>query len=146
MSAAGEHKEAVDPVFRAASMHKRLVLAYFEELAHAARFCEPKRIADTINLPVREGVMIVGVVEGSPADEAGLQGGSEQMIVGGRSYVFGGDIITHADGQAVTSHDKLRTVIMEKEPGDSMVLEIQQADSQRIVNVTLGQQPAEPGG
>ncbi|WP_082615943.1 TetR/AcrR family transcriptional regulator [Ensifer sp. Root278] len=58
MSAAGEHKEAVDPVFRAASMHKRLVLAYFEELAHAARFAEPKRIADTINL-LHEGATAI---------------------------------------------------------------------------------------
>lgn len=58
MSAAGEHKEAVDPVFRAALMHKRLVLAYFEELAHAARFAEPKRISDTINL-LHEGAMAI---------------------------------------------------------------------------------------
>jgi AcrR family transcriptional regulator len=58
MSAAGEHKEAVDPVFRAALMHKRLVLAYFEELAHAARFAEPKQIADTINL-LHEGALAV---------------------------------------------------------------------------------------
>ncbi|OOG61841.1 TetR family transcriptional regulator [Sinorhizobium sp. A49] len=58
MSAAGEHKEAVDPVFRAALMHKRLVLAYFEELAHAARFSEPKRIADTINL-LHEGATAI---------------------------------------------------------------------------------------
>lgn len=58
MSAAGEHKEAVDPVFRAALMHKRLVLAYFEELAHAAGFAEPKRISDTINL-LHEGATAI---------------------------------------------------------------------------------------
>ncbi|WP_104668164.1 TetR/AcrR family transcriptional regulator [Ensifer adhaerens] len=61
MSAAGEHKEAVDPVFRAAVMHKRLVLAYFEELAHAARFAEPKRVAETINL-LHEGATAVAQV------------------------------------------------------------------------------------
>ncbi|MEI2301908.1 TetR/AcrR family transcriptional regulator [Ensifer sp. MJa1] len=58
MGAAGEHKEAVDPVFRAALMHKRLVLAYFEELAHAARFAEPKRTADMINL-LHEGAVAI---------------------------------------------------------------------------------------
>ncbi|OCP03038.1 TetR family transcriptional regulator [Ensifer sp. LC499] len=61
MSAAGEHKEAADPVFRAALMHKRLVLAYFEELAHAARIAEPKRIADAINL-LHEGAVAVAQV------------------------------------------------------------------------------------
>jgi AcrR family transcriptional regulator len=58
VSAAGEHKDTVDPVFRAALMHKRLVLAYFEELAHAARFAEPRRIATEINL-LHEGAMAV---------------------------------------------------------------------------------------
>ncbi|PDT79718.1 TetR/AcrR family transcriptional regulator [Sinorhizobium sp. BJ1] len=58
VSAAGEHKDTVNAVFRAAVMHKRLVIAYFEELAHAARFAEPKRIATEINL-LHEGAMAV---------------------------------------------------------------------------------------
>ena len=58
VSAAGEHKDTINPVFRAAAMHKRLVLAYFEELAHAARFAEPKRIAAEINL-LHEGAIAV---------------------------------------------------------------------------------------
>ena len=103
-------------------------------------------LAETVNVPVDEGVMIVGVVEGSPADEAGLQGGEQQVIVGGRSYVLGGDIVTRADGQPVTSPDDLRSMIMEKSPGDSMTLDIQRGQSTRTVNVTLGQQPAQPGG
>nr|WP_245444316.1 hypothetical protein [Microvirga sp. KLBC 81] len=57
-SAAGEHKDTANPVFRAAVLHKRLTLAYFEELAHAARFAEPKRIAAEINL-LHEGAIAV---------------------------------------------------------------------------------------
>ena len=58
VSAAGEHKDTANPVFRAAALHKRLTLAYFEELAHAARFAEPKRIAAEINL-LHEGAIAV---------------------------------------------------------------------------------------
>jgi AcrR family transcriptional regulator len=58
VSAAGEHKDTANPVFRAAVLHKRLVLAYFEELAHAARFAEPKRIAAEINL-LHEGATVI---------------------------------------------------------------------------------------
>src|ERR671917_632319 len=58
VSAAGEHKDTANPVFRAAVLHKRLALAYFEELAHAARFAEPKRIAAEINL-LHEGAIAV---------------------------------------------------------------------------------------
>jgi S1-C subfamily serine protease len=103
-------------------------------------------LAETVNVPVDEGVMIVGVVDGSPADQAGLQGGEQQVIVGGRSYVLGGDIVLRADGRPVTSPDELRTIIMEKSPGDPLTLEIQRGQSQRTVNVTLGQQPAQSGG
>jgi AcrR family transcriptional regulator len=58
VSAAGEHKDSANPVFRAAALHKRLTLAYFEELAHAARFAEPKRIAAEINV-LHEGATAV---------------------------------------------------------------------------------------
>jgi AcrR family transcriptional regulator len=58
VSAAGEHKDSTNPVFRAAALHKRLTLAYFEELAHSARFAEPKRIAAEINL-LHEGATAV---------------------------------------------------------------------------------------
>jgi S1-C subfamily serine protease len=103
-------------------------------------------LAETVNVPVDEGVMIVGIVEGSPADQAGLQGGDQQVIVGGRSYVLGGDVVIRADGQPVTSPDDLRSMIMEKSPGDSMTLDIRRGEDARTVNVTLGQQPAQPGG
>lgn len=103
-------------------------------------------LAETFRLPVEAGVLIVDVVPSSPADEAGLQGGAQQVIVDGTSYVLGGDIITSADGQDVASPDDLRRVIMDKNPGDSMTLEIRRGESERTVNVTLGRQPAQPGG
>jgi AcrR family transcriptional regulator len=71
VSAAGEHKDPAHPVFRAALMHKRLVLAYFEELAHAARFAEPKGIAAEINM-LHEGAIAVAQMTrtGEPARQA----------------------------------------------------------------------------
>lgn len=58
VSAAGEHKDTSNPIFRAAFIHKRLALAYFEELAHAARLAEPKTIAAELNL-LHEGALAV---------------------------------------------------------------------------------------
>ncbi len=104
------------------------------------------QLSNTFNLPADEGVLVVSVVDGSPADEAGLKGGDRQVIVEGTSYVLGGDIVTEADGQPVASPDDLRRLIMEKDPGDSMTLNIHRGDSKRTVSVTLGRQPAQPGG
>lgn len=63
VSAAGEYGDRKTAVFREAAMHKRLVLAYFEELARAAGFAEPKRIADEVNL-LHEGAIAVAHVTG----------------------------------------------------------------------------------
>ena len=103
-------------------------------------------LVETFKLPVDQGILIARVAEGSPADQAGLEGGNKTVIVDGTSYLLGGDIVTSADGQAMTSPDELRTVIMEKKPGESVTLNIRREDLQRTVNVTLGQQPAQPGG
>ena len=108
-----------------------------------------ENLAETFRLPVNSGVLIVDVIDGSPADEAGLQGGDQPVIVGGKSYVLGGDIVTAADGQSVAAADDLRRLIMEKEPGEAMTLEVTRGDrgeSERTVSVTLGRQPAEPSG
>jgi S1-C subfamily serine protease len=120
------------------------------KVEHAYLGVEMQGITDELveiaRLPVHEGILIARVVEGSPADEAGLQGGDQQVIVDGTSYVLGGDIVTAANGQNMTSPDELRTIIMGMEPGDPLTLEIQRGDLQRTVDVTLGQQPAQTGG
>jgi S1-C subfamily serine protease len=108
-----------------------------------------ENLAQTFRLSVDSGILIVDVVDGSPADEAGLQGGDQQVIVGGTSYVLGGDIVTSADGEPVAGPDDLRRAIMDKEPGEAMTLEVHRGDrgeSERTVSVTLGRQPAEPRG
>jgi S1-C subfamily serine protease len=108
-----------------------------------------ENLAQTFRMSVDSGILIVDVVDGSPADEAGLQGGDQPVIVGGTSYVLGGDIVTAADGQSVADPDDLRRLIMDKEPGETMTLEVHRGDrgeSERTVSVTLGRQPAEPSG
>ena len=64
VSAAHEHAREADPVFAEALMHKRLVIAYFEELAHAANLADPKTAALDINL-LHEGAVAVAHVLGA---------------------------------------------------------------------------------
>jgi len=64
MSAAGEYSERSSPVFREVESHKRLLLAYFEELARAARLKNPKNVADQIGL-LHEGATAVAHISGA---------------------------------------------------------------------------------
>lgn len=64
ISAAREYGERTNPVFQESATHKRLVLAYFEELAYAAGYGDAKRIAQEINL-LHEGATAVAHITGS---------------------------------------------------------------------------------
>jgi AcrR family transcriptional regulator len=68
MSAASEFGDADDPVFREAALHKRLMLAYLEELVTHAGY--PPETAARINL-LHEGATAVAHVTGQP-DAAAL--------------------------------------------------------------------------
>jgi S1-C subfamily serine protease len=103
-------------------------------------------VAEAMRLPVDEGLMITQVQPGSPAAEAGLRGGNRSVVIDGQTYVVGGDIITRADGREVTSPDDLQSIVMAKEPGDSLTLEIHRGDAERTVSVTLGRQPNQTAG
>ncbi len=65
MSAAGEYGERLSPVFQEAFSHKRLTVAYFEELTRAAKLKDPRRIAEQINL-LHEGATAVAHISGDP--------------------------------------------------------------------------------
>jgi AcrR family transcriptional regulator len=66
MSAASEYNVRTSPVFQVVVLHKRLMIAYFEELTRAAGFDEPARIGEEINL-LHEGATAVAQVSGDPS-------------------------------------------------------------------------------
>jgi hypothetical protein len=66
ISAAAEFGDETSAVFREAAAHKRLVVAYLEELTNAGLFAEPKRLAQEINLLI-EGATAVAHVPATPA-------------------------------------------------------------------------------
>jgi S1-C subfamily serine protease len=98
-------------------------------------------LSETFRLPVSKGVLVRSVRPGSPAARAGLQGGDHQVVVDGVSYVLGGDIITNADGKSIASPDDLSSLVMAKDPGDTVTVEIHRGDSTKTISVTLGRQP-----
>jgi S1-C subfamily serine protease len=103
-------------------------------------------LAANVRLPVGSGVLIQRVRPGSPAAEAGLVGGTTQVVVDGESYLVGGDVITKADGQAIESAEQLRSVVTSKQPGDDLALEIHRDDETTELTVKLGRQPSTPDG
>ena len=102
---------------------------------------EPE-VADVLRLASDKGVLVASVRDGSPAAEAGIEGGDTQVVVAGESYEVGGDIIVAIDGTEVTSVDELREAIAAHEPGDKVKLTVVHSDGKReTVTVELARQP-----
>jgi putative serine protease PepD len=87
------------------------------------------------------GVLVAEVVEGSPAAEAGIQGGSEQASVQGQTYVVGGDVITAIDGEPVTSMEELAGTVSQLAPGDEVTLTVLRDGGESQITATLAERP-----
>jgi S1-C subfamily serine protease len=98
-------------------------------------------LARAFRLPVDAGVLVETVGEGTPADEAGLEGGTADVVVAGESHVTGGDVIVAVGGKRVSSLDELRDVLSERKPGEKVSLRIHRGTRTLTLPVTLGRQP-----
>jgi S1-C subfamily serine protease len=93
-------------------------------------------LAKALKLVDARGFLIVNVIEGSPADKAGLKGSSETRTVDGTEYPYGGDVILSVDGNVVRKIDDILIHLQRyKSVGDEMVLEILR-DS-RVTNIVI---------
>jgi 2-alkenal reductase len=96
--------------------------------------------AEALGLPQSTGVYVHVVTPGSPADEAGLIGGSRTTSIPGLSA--GGDLIIAIDGQPVlTFSDMLNYLISNKSPGDKVNLTVLRDDKTIEVELTLDKRP-----
>jgi S1-C subfamily serine protease len=116
----------------------RVVYAY---LGVSAETLTPS-IARHLGYDTSRGAIVASVREGSPADRAGLRGGSEETF-NGQSVSRGGDVIAAMDGTPVRSADDVVRAVAEKLPGQTAELTILRDDRRQRVRVRLGTRPSE---
>jgi S1-C subfamily serine protease len=99
-------------------------------------------MADQLQLPVKEGLLVQSVEPSSGASQAGLRGGSQPREVGARRVAVGGDIVVAIDAQKVRRpEDFVAYLELNKKAGDSVTLSIVRDGQTRDVRVTLGERP-----
>ncbi|HSM39305.1 MAG TPA: TetR/AcrR family transcriptional regulator [Afifellaceae bacterium] len=79
ISAAGEFGDQPSVVFHEAAIHKRLIVAYLEELARADGLPEPRKMAEEINL-LHEGATAVAHITGDPTVARKAKNVAERLI------------------------------------------------------------------
>jgi S1-C subfamily serine protease len=96
-------------------------------------------LAEEIGLPVDFGLLIIGVVPGSSADQAGLRAGTERAYLGNIPVMLGGDLIVAIDGEKIQDQDDLTQMMNNHRAGDSVKVTIYRNKKKMDVEVSLGE-------
>jgi S1-C subfamily serine protease len=95
---------------------------YHPWIGISGRDIDPE-LARVLELKDAKGFLIITVVDGSPADKAGLKGMTATQVIDGKEYPADGDIIISVDDKEVRKiSDILIHLQREKSVGDTMVL------------------------
>ncbi|MGD8968468.1 MAG: trypsin-like peptidase domain-containing protein [Anaerolineae bacterium] len=100
-----------------------------------------------MDVTVDEGVLLLEVTSGGPADQANLRGGNRVVQVGRYRVPLGGDVITAVNGEPIADYQDL-TVYLETQTrvGDTVSMTIIRDDGagdaqEQTVQVTLAKRP-----
>ena len=100
------------------------------------------QLAERLDLDVGAGALVQEVEEGSPAEDADIEAGDDQITFQGRPVPTGGDVIVAVNGKRLTMHDDLADVISSMDAGETVRLQILRDGKRRTVMVELGRRPA----
>ena len=100
-------------------------------------------LADSMELKSdQRGALVVDVVPGGPADEAGLHGSDRQVTIEGQDVRVGGDVIVALDGQAVKEFDDvIAYLVRATEVGQKVTLTVLRNGKEETIQVTLAARP-----
>ncbi|HEY3191611.1 MAG TPA: trypsin-like peptidase domain-containing protein [Solirubrobacterales bacterium] len=101
------------------------------------------QLADHLGIDTDGGALVTDVVDGSPADKAGLKGSTDETTFQLQHVKTGGDVIVGVDGKPVPTSTDLSELIAAKKPGDVVTLEVIRDNDTHQVQVTLGARPAD---
>src|SRR5216683_3056669 len=96
-------------------------------------------LAEALDLPVQEGLLIEAVTRGGPAAAAGLHGGDRQVLAGMRRIAIGGDVIVAIDDQKIASPFDMNVILNRKRPGDTVKVSIYRGGKKMDIPVKLGE-------
>jgi putative serine protease PepD len=96
-------------------------------------------LAEALNLPVQDGLLVEVAAKGSPAAAAGVRGGDRVAQAGMQRIAIGGDVIVAADGQKIGSPFDLNLILNRKRPGETITLTVYRGRNKLDVPVKLSE-------
>jgi len=99
-------------------------------------------LAEALDLPVQDGLLVQIVTRNGPAAQAGIHGGDRIAQAGMRRFYIGGDVITAIDGQKVSTQLDVNLALNKKRPGDSVTVTVYRGGKKLDIPVKLGEREA----
>jgi putative serine protease PepD len=96
-------------------------------------------LAEALDLPVQEGLLVETVTKGGPAAAGGIHGGDRIVQAGMRRFYIGGDVIVAIDGQKVANQFDVNLVLNHHRPGDAVNVTVYRGGKKMDVPVKLGE-------
>jgi S1-C subfamily serine protease len=103
------------------------------------------QLARRLDLNARDGGLVQVVEKDSPAEDAGLRGGRDEIEFQATPLRTGGDVIVAVNGRRLTRSEDLADVISAMSAGQRVKLQVLRDGRRRTIDVELGQRPAESG-
>ena len=101
------------------------------------------QLAERLGLDVDTGALVQDIVDGSPAEEAGIQAGDDTISFQGQTNIAtGGDLVVGVNGKRLTREHDLADEISAHSAGDRVRLELIRDGNRRTVEIELGKRPA----
>ena len=102
-------------------------------------------VQNLLRLPLVDGFLVETIEPGSPAAKAGLHEGELLIAIAGEEFLFGGDIITVANGKELDSTEKFAQFVRTLKVGDTVHLTLYHEGTTRQVEFSLPERPILPG-
>ena len=96
-------------------------------------------LAEALDLPVQQGVLVERVDPGGPAAQAGIRGGNKVVLAGLQELRIGGDVVVAVDGKEITSQMELNLLLNRAWPGDTVTVTIVRNGKKIDIPVKLGE-------
>jgi 2-alkenal reductase len=100
-------------------------------------------LAQAANLPEdQQGVMVMSVTAGGPAEKAGILSGTREASIDGQRVPVDGDVIIAIDGQTVTRfEDMVSYLYNQTDPGQTVTLTLLRQGDEQTIQLVLGALP-----
>ncbi|TMA23030.1 MAG: PDZ domain-containing protein, partial [Deltaproteobacteria bacterium] len=97
-----------------------------------------------LQMPLVEGLLVEVVEPGSPAEKAGMEGGTMELSLGESSVLLGGDIVVSMNGAAIGDGDNLARLMRSLKVGGTLKLRLFRQGKYWEVQYVLPERPLLP--